>query len=143
MKGCKLNECAGMAAPTSKANLEAAGHRMLGHHLPRERSYSNVPPPPHQRHQHQRGNLLLNKNHFVAFEWIPGRQFRCWFICSQNDLGFLVTRRFTYVCTRKWPVYVAAVKNNFTCESVVKRHKRTRGAVLSVSTNIQQKHLII
>ncbi|KAL4719655.1 hypothetical protein ACJJTC_006798 [Scirpophaga incertulas] len=34
-----------MAAAQSRASLEAAGHRMLGHHLPRDRTYGSVPPP--------------------------------------------------------------------------------------------------
>ncbi|XP_026332870.1 5'-3' exoribonuclease 2 homolog [Hyposmocoma kahamanoa] len=43
----------GMVRSHTIANLEAAGHRMLGHHLPRDRSYTSVPPPQHQQ-QHNR-----------------------------------------------------------------------------------------
>ncbi|KAM3959339.1 5'-3' exoribonuclease 2 Rat1 [Aphomia sociella] len=41
----------GMTRSHTVASLEAAGHRMLGHELPRQRSYSNVPPPQHQDRQ--------------------------------------------------------------------------------------------
>ncbi|KAG6442043.1 5'-3' exoribonuclease 2 homolog [Manduca sexta] len=39
----------GMVRSNTLATLEMAGHRMLGHHLPRDRSYGNVPPPQHQQ----------------------------------------------------------------------------------------------
>ncbi|XP_072929640.1 5'-3' exoribonuclease 2 homolog [Epargyreus clarus] len=35
----------GMVRSNTVASLEAAGHRMLGHSLPRDRQYGNVPPP--------------------------------------------------------------------------------------------------
>ncbi|CAG9789533.1 unnamed protein product [Diatraea saccharalis] len=58
----------GMVRSHSHANLEAAGHRMLGHHLPRDRSYGNVPPPPHQQ-QHNRSNSWgPQRSGYVPFE---------------------------------------------------------------------------
>ncbi|XP_050663999.1 5'-3' exoribonuclease 2 homolog [Leptidea sinapis] len=41
----------GMVRSHTVASLELAGHRMLGHHLPRDKSYSSVPPPQHNRSQ--------------------------------------------------------------------------------------------
>ncbi|XP_059048096.1 5'-3' exoribonuclease 2 homolog [Achroia grisella] len=41
----------GMVRSNTVASLEAAGHRMLGHELPRQRAYSSVPPPQHQSGQ--------------------------------------------------------------------------------------------
>ncbi|CAH0400654.1 unnamed protein product [Chilo suppressalis] len=41
----------GMVRSHTKASLEEAGHRMLGHHIPRDRAYTSVPPmPTEQRH---------------------------------------------------------------------------------------------
>ncbi|XP_045502454.1 5'-3' exoribonuclease 2 homolog [Colias croceus] len=39
----------GMVRSHTVASLEAAGHRMLGHHLSQQGSYSSVPPPQHNR----------------------------------------------------------------------------------------------
>ncbi|KAI8424729.1 hypothetical protein MSG28_006682 [Choristoneura fumiferana] len=39
----------GMVRSNTVASLEAAGRRMLGHHLPRDRSYGEVPPPQQHR----------------------------------------------------------------------------------------------
>ncbi|CAK1547505.1 unnamed protein product [Leptosia nina] len=42
----------GMVRSHTVGSLERAGHRMLGHHLPRDNSYSSVPPPQqHNRSQ--------------------------------------------------------------------------------------------
>ncbi|CAH2044821.1 unnamed protein product, partial [Iphiclides podalirius] len=42
----------GMVRSNTVASLELAGHRMLGHHVPRDRHYATVPPPQHhQTHQ--------------------------------------------------------------------------------------------
>ncbi|CAK1583944.1 unnamed protein product [Parnassius mnemosyne] len=46
----------GMVRSNTVASLELAGHRMLGHSLPRDRSYSNVPPPQHQQHAYGQHN---------------------------------------------------------------------------------------
>ncbi|XP_052743971.1 5'-3' exoribonuclease 2 homolog [Bicyclus anynana] len=43
----------GMVRSNTVASLEAAGHRMLGHQLPRSGSHSNVPPPQHQHNRSQ------------------------------------------------------------------------------------------
>ncbi|CAB3249524.1 unnamed protein product [Arctia plantaginis] len=40
----------GMARSNTIATMEAAGRRMLGHHLPRDNMYGAVPPPPRQQH---------------------------------------------------------------------------------------------
>jgi hypothetical protein len=53
-------------------------------------------------------------------------------IGTQTLDDFSVTR------TREWPTYVAPAKNNFICESIVKRDKRMRDAGLCagrISTN--------
>ncbi|XP_045537994.1 5'-3' exoribonuclease 2 homolog [Papilio machaon] len=42
----------GMVRSHTVASLEMAGHRMLGHNLPRDRNYASVPPPQHQHNQH-------------------------------------------------------------------------------------------
>ncbi|XP_053613482.1 5'-3' exoribonuclease 2 homolog [Plodia interpunctella] len=39
----------GMVRSHTVASLELAGHRMLGHSIPRDRAYGNVPPPQHNR----------------------------------------------------------------------------------------------
>ncbi|CAG9128040.1 unnamed protein product [Plutella xylostella] len=44
----------GMVPSNTLASLDAAGHRMLGHQLPRDRSYSHVPPPQQHQNQHNR-----------------------------------------------------------------------------------------
>ncbi|XP_068619054.1 5'-3' exoribonuclease 2 homolog [Battus philenor] len=47
----------GMVRSNTVASLEMAGHRMLGHHIPRDRGYATVPPPQHHQQgygQHQR-----------------------------------------------------------------------------------------
>ncbi|KAL0868853.1 hypothetical protein ABMA27_007202 [Loxostege sticticalis] len=46
----------GMVRSHTIASLEEAGHRMLGHHIPRDRAYGNVAPPQHQQGQHSRSH---------------------------------------------------------------------------------------
>ncbi|KAJ2944687.1 hypothetical protein O0L34_g4044 [Tuta absoluta] len=61
----------GMVRSNTVASLEMAGHRMLGHHLPRDRSYGNVPPPQHQYGQHNRSQSAGSGPHrggYVPFQ---------------------------------------------------------------------------
>ncbi|CAG9766386.1 unnamed protein product [Ceutorhynchus assimilis] len=48
----------GMAPATQRANLDHAGHRMLGHYTPRNdhREYANIPPPSHLDGNRNRNN---------------------------------------------------------------------------------------
>ncbi|XP_063367692.1 5'-3' exoribonuclease 2 homolog [Cydia amplana] len=62
----------GMVRSNTVASLEAAGRRMLGHHLPRDRdrSYGNVPPPQHQQHNRSQSGPAAAGPHrggYVAF----------------------------------------------------------------------------
>lgn len=45
----------GMVRSNTIASLEAAGHRMLGHHIPRDRTFSSVPPPQRPDDRYQQG----------------------------------------------------------------------------------------
>ncbi|PZC76814.1 hypothetical protein B5X24_HaOG204131 [Helicoverpa armigera] len=44
----------GMVRSNTIATMEAAGRRMLGHHLPRQTPYGSVPPPPQHAGHHNR-----------------------------------------------------------------------------------------
>ncbi|GBP32333.1 5'-3' exoribonuclease 2 homolog [Eumeta japonica] len=66
----------GMVRSNTIASLDMAGHRMLGHHVPRNRSYTNVPPPPQHHQQQQRltgqstelmALFLKSKSHYTIF----------------------------------------------------------------------------
>lgn len=63
----------GMVRSNTVASLEAAGRRMLGHHLPRDqhqqRAYGSVPPPQHQHHRSQSGPAAAgpHRGGYVAF----------------------------------------------------------------------------
>ncbi|XP_041969406.1 5'-3' exoribonuclease 2 homolog [Aricia agestis] len=65
----------GMVRSHTVASLELAGHRMLGHSLPRDRDrqYGNVPPPQPQHHQHQQNYQQQNYQHQRAHTFGPQR----------------------------------------------------------------------
>ncbi|KAF5297104.1 hypothetical protein FQA39_LY02684 [Lamprigera yunnana] len=53
----------GMAPSTVRATIGGAGHRMLSHHTPEARTYSNVPPPNYDNRGH-RGNSYNSWRNF-------------------------------------------------------------------------------